>query len=607
MNQHTDTLNSIESIRASIRQSFSRSSFLDAAVRREAKPRLAVDINTKRLKSVVVQQKKNRRKTLQTVFCSDAYEGSEKKSRKNIRHLGRTLQHLIRHYKIRSFVWVLNSESVRTTVVNIPPLSLDDCIDALSLKAMKLIGTSGEKWVVNAARIRDTGRSKKSMEGRYILCALPETEFLHCSAVFSEAGMFPCCIALPDELYKYLLPIQHSRFTDESGQDDETGSWMVVDIENTFTRVYFYYNGELEHTRKIQFGGEILTRSLMDVIATPAGFIELEYEEAKNVKEIVGFPDKNETRKLNYDTLLNAAQIHMMLEPKLRDLVFELRRSIRYYQQQSERNRIERLIITGGTALLKGLDSYIEHHLKIRPHLFDPKDLDLLRETMKKEDERFLLSRGSAMAAALKTGMPKLNLLPAPVSMERLVRIPCRMLTFASVVIAAVLVGLSLTMQNTTAEAMQHQNRTETRIDFENKIAVLNTEIAEGRSRIAGLLKELGHSISILGLLEDLSRRIPAHIVLKNVAITNTKPVYSIEILGSLHVAGNGSGASNHITDTNCALQDQKVLLVNHFEASPFVKKATIASLSRKQDSGADQLVFQLTLAPYVTSLGEKR
>jgi type IV pilus assembly protein PilM len=131
----------------------------------------------------------------------------------------------------------------------------------------------------------------------------------------------------------------------------------IVEIGSQSSSVSIVNGGVFVMHRSIPHGGKLLT----DVLATQFGLSFEEAEEGKatlDVSELVGGPTPPTNPPLR------------VILPHLEDLVREIRRSVNYFQtQQAEggANRtVDRLILTGGGAKLKGLDLYLDHRLMIK-------------------------------------------------------------------------------------------------------------------------------------------------------------------------------------------------------------------------------------------------
>lgn len=130
----------------------------------------------------------------------------------------------------------------------------------------------------------------------------------------------------------------------------------IVEIGAQSSSVSVVHQGVFAMHRSIQHGGRLLTEAL----SAQFGLSPEEAEEGKgtlDVSELVGGPQPPENPPLR------------VVLPHLEDLVREIRRSINYFQSQQPEGapgrQVQRLLLTGGGARMKGLDLYLDHRLGI--------------------------------------------------------------------------------------------------------------------------------------------------------------------------------------------------------------------------------------------------
>jgi type IV pilus assembly protein PilM len=138
--------------------------------------------------------------------------------------------------------------------------------------------------------------------------------------------------------------------------DPATMTVGIVEIGAQSSTVSVVHQGVFAMHRSIPHGGRLLT----DALAQQFGLPVTEAEEGKatlDVSELVGalVPPENPPLRV--------------ILPHLEDLVREIRRSVNYFQSQqpegSAGRQVQRLVLTGGGARMKGLDLYLDHRLGI--------------------------------------------------------------------------------------------------------------------------------------------------------------------------------------------------------------------------------------------------
>lgn len=586
MTDKPDSQNSLKAIKQAIRSSLAGAQAFGQAQPAWRSPTLAVEFSGRRMKAVKVVPHRGR-PTPGIVPLPDYIlpEEALESPAKRTAAFGRQLRRLIRRHGVRQYCCVFNENDIRTLTVSLPAaLPANDRANALAMKCLPLLGDDLDRWHVNATSLDPPQRRDKAQERRYIIAAVENRVLADYTAIFTATGVLPSFAAMPAELFQHLLTsgLNPSQQTDSvSGAE---GVSLVADISNGVTSVYFFQDGIFEYSRKIQFGGDTLTDALTATVATPAGFVELGFEEAEALKKNVGIPQGGEDEDLHYDTLLNGAQIRMMLDPKLKDFVFELRNSIRYYQQQSGVYRIERLILTGGTALLKGLPDYVETHLKIKPQLFGRADLNFSLDKLEAQDAMALFSTRSKLCAILQQQKCGFNLLPAGFHWERVLRKPCRILSAASIMAAATLLAMSISIDSSLTDTQNSEDVMAQKENHDQNIQALKDDIQGYQEKTQALLAEKGGSIPIEECLADLARKTGDNMTLSNISISNTAKKHAVNVTGTI----------------STAQQPGKLpytLLVNAYESSPYIQQMQIQSLENVP--GKESLFrFQLSIEP---------
>ena len=452
-----------------------------------------------------------------------------------LRDAGTELGRFLSAHRVKDFVLVLASSGVRSAIVEVPALSLEDTADALGLKAAKLFGGSAEGWQVAATPLGGPGGEKKQGQP-HLLVAVAQADMDRAADLCRRAGRLPGVWTVPPVLYGSLF----AGFPSHEGlQEDGPVVWVVTEIRRDVTSVNIYCDGALQYTRQISIGGGQITAALMDVVATPEGMVELSLEEAESLKRSVGFPTDTGDPLATSGERLNGEQIRMMLEPKLKALVFEIRNSIRHFQQKSGHHCIYRLVFTGGGSRLRGLDEYVQENLKIRPYRLRPSDVGFAPGAISEEAGEFLCSQGTALFAALRQPPPALNLVPPGMVWERRVRVPSRLAAAISLIAAAVLAVVGVRLQGALEEQRRALRSMEGTRAFAEEAESLAAEVDRLGSEISELTSKTSPRIPLAELVADLSRRLPPRTALTQVIASDESGPGLVSVKGRIP-AGSG-------------------------------------------------------------------
>jgi len=158
---------------------------------------------------------------------------------------------------------------------------------------------------------------------------------------------------------------------DEGSQD--TGAVAVCHVGAEVTNMIVAVDRRCHFTRLVGFGGSHLTKAVAERTGLPSD----ESEAVKTACGLLGEPLEG----WDADTV---AEVRHALALGARPLVREISRSLDYYRSQAFARPIDRLVISGGTALCAGIDRYLQQGLGLPVEIGDPRrqlddcrDLDL--------------------------------------------------------------------------------------------------------------------------------------------------------------------------------------------------------------------------------------
>jgi len=139
----------------------------------------------------------------------------------------------------------------------------------------------------------------------------------------------------------------------------------LIDLGGNHTQVTVVSGPNFALTRYIPIGGETFSTALK-------GYFHYSTEEAEDVKRNLTLidlvqppaePQENPPLRL--------------LQPIMDELIREIRRSLNYYQSQMSEEggkggKVERILLSGGTALMKGVDAYFGQKLSLTTEIINP-------------------------------------------------------------------------------------------------------------------------------------------------------------------------------------------------------------------------------------------
>jgi type IV pilus assembly protein PilM len=174
-------------------------------------------------------------------------------------------------------------------------------------------------------------------------------------------------------------------------------------------------DGKLVFSRKIPLCADDFTRAATSVLFSAAGKVQLSYEEAERVKKERGLIP--EGRQELIENKITPAQLFSLLRPLGEKLASEIERSFDFYREEAGVNKVDKLILFGGGARLKGLGTFLSESLSLETEIFS--SLEWLKVSEGLIDGAVEINRVAIAAGAGLSGTSGINLLPPEIKQER--------------------------------------------------------------------------------------------------------------------------------------------------------------------------------------------
>jgi type IV pilus assembly protein PilM len=237
----------------------------------------------------------------------------------------------------------LPEAQVFTRVIEVPQLSSRELNSAIQWEAEQYIPLPLDQVNLDFTILQDaktTGTGKMQV----LLVAAPKALIERYMTIIELSELVP--IAAETEI------IASSRAIHASVANLK--NFMIVSIGAQTTDMSILHNGILVFTRSISAGGEALTRALSQSL----DFNSVQAEEYKK------------TYGLNKDVLEGKLVISM--EPIMVSIINELKRAIAFFGERYPKERIEAVILNGGSSKLPGIVSYIAQSINIETQIANP-------------------------------------------------------------------------------------------------------------------------------------------------------------------------------------------------------------------------------------------
>ena len=278
--------------------------------------------------------------------------------------LAAQLKEMLQQHRIKTkqAVASLAGEGIATrrlTVTNIPE---EEIQEAIRRQAEELFPFSlGDAMLAFQILDREDSGAQKKYEV-LVAAATRETVVEH-MAVLREAGLEPVGLMAEPHAVEQL-------WRSASLGEDEEGSIAVLDLGAHKTNIHIFEGGRLRFSRYVSTSGDAFTMALTGMIRAGERDIELNTAQAEKLKREHGISSVKDRGKTGEGIPLS--QLAVRIRPVLEKLETEISRSRDYYSFQFQGGTITRLLLAGGGAQLKGIETFFTDRFDVRVEFLDP-------------------------------------------------------------------------------------------------------------------------------------------------------------------------------------------------------------------------------------------
>lgn len=226
--------------------------------------------------------------------------------------------------------------SAFTTMLDFPDMSPGDLSKAVVFQAKQYVPLPLSEVVLDWMKVGERQDEKGFKVQQILLISVPQETIKKYQTIFKSAG-----------LNLKSLEIESLSLARMFGGSDPTPT-LIVDIGSRSTNIIFLEYGVLKFNSQSDYAGSSLTQ----VLSTSLGINPLRAEELKRERGITGTDQ-------NYE-------LSTIMLPLLDVIINEVKKAIYKYEAQFPGSRnIERVMLSGGSANLLGIEKYIERELGV--------------------------------------------------------------------------------------------------------------------------------------------------------------------------------------------------------------------------------------------------
>lgn len=265
--------------------------------------------------------------------------------------------------------------SVFSSIISVPAANEKELKEAIQWQAKKLIPVPLEEITLDFKIIDSTeGEGGKKLT-RVLITGAPKPLVNRYVEIFKKAGLE--LVSLETEAFAMIRSL--------IGKD--RSSIMIIDIGSQRTNISVIERGVPFLNRSIATGGRAITETISKTLGIP-------FEQADSMKRDIR----------SMQSFAPSGDISPILSTLLKPILDEVKYSFNLYQGQTEggqSKRIDKIILTGGSALLPRLPEFLTQMMNVNAYLGDPWARVVypadLRPVLDEIGSRFTIALGCAM------------------------------------------------------------------------------------------------------------------------------------------------------------------------------------------------------------------
>ncbi|MFH1202140.1 MAG: pilus assembly protein PilM [Candidatus Omnitrophota bacterium] len=345
---------------------------------------LGIDIGSSSVK--IVQFKKLEAGGLLLVYANIVEINQQEGQNAKINALNRALGGI--DPKKAKSISVINCPGTFTLELSVPYMSHSELAEAVKWQARKFIPFIAEDTEVDF-KIQEEVLDKGAKKFKVLVSISPKKTVTEHLALLNQLGIRPAgFIPVPLALKSLVERLNPPK--------EET--LAVLEMGASITELVIFKGTNPVFNRKIPVTGADFTNSLKTTLASEKGRFELNLEEAEKIKRLAGIPQVAGQELI--EGKISASQMLSLIRPVLERLSSQVIQSLDYYYESWSPEKINRLVICGGAAKLKGLAAYLSGELNMKVELSEPlRGINKMEGALKQEAPLELcMALGAALA-----------------------------------------------------------------------------------------------------------------------------------------------------------------------------------------------------------------
>lgn len=301
------------------------------------------------------------------------------------------------HAASKEAVVVVGGLDVVSKIINLPSLGEDEINEAIKWQMKDDIPFKIEEGVFSYFKLTSSDKNKNN----YLVVVAKQNVILRALQIMGLAGVKPLSI----------VPASEALFYSFETEVKQEGIICLLHMGKFLTNISFYENGILQLSRDVPIGSDDITRAMTSILVSEEGRLELDYEQAEKIRTDYGIPiDLENFPKLEH---IPIAHLQAVIRPALERMEEEVIRTIEYFRNKINDEKINKIIFTGSASQTPNLAEVLSNSIGIQCEIADPfAKIKIKEDIMEKEKLMKDRPRLSIAAGAAFGGRSKINLIP---------------------------------------------------------------------------------------------------------------------------------------------------------------------------------------------------
>lgn len=284
----------------------------------------------------------------------ESEEKQESKNKKIINILN--VLPLKKYSNISDTIVTISDISKNLRIDKLPKVAIKDLRNLVLFNLKKNYNVKVDEGVVFDYQILGTDIEKEVEKYIVLIAWTQSAQINNYISILNDCEIIPVKLTFP---LMGILGYVKNYVTDFS---EEAG--IILDIGASITTLIFYDRGIIKFTREIAVGSRNFTDALIGNYIISDNKVEVDFETAENIKYDFGIaPPDNVTPAFKG---ISYSQLHEKMKPVLGKLLVEIKRTINYFHSNYKDVELQKILLSGGGALMLHLDEYISSETGIK-------------------------------------------------------------------------------------------------------------------------------------------------------------------------------------------------------------------------------------------------